>query len=600
MLQKEEIRMALDYRRCAQEIVSHTGGIGNIVQTAHCATRLRLSVKDKTKIDMDALDRTEGVQGIFESDGQLQIIIGTGTVNKVYDELTALTGTGVQDADIRTGGAETALWRRLLKPVGDVFVPILPAVVASGILMGTVNLLGSLFPGFAAGDWYAFLNMVSHAVFVFLPGIAAVSAARVFGGNIYLGGLIGLLMILPSLQSSADVNIPAVAVQTGYQGHVLPVIIAVFLMCQIEKRLHRHVPEILDIFLTPALTLLITSVLAFTVIGPLTALLETWLVAFARILVKNPAGACALGALYPWTVLMGVHHMFNVIEAGMIGSTGLNTIMPIASAANFAQFGACLAVGLRTANKKTKAAALPAAVSASLGITEPAIFGVNMRLSVPFLAAVAGGAAGAAVGSFGGLGASAFEVTGIPGYLIINKPLLYTALLAVSGITAFVLTNIFWKDSNAPAEEESAPKETAMRTEKGIVRMPVRGELIPSCEIRDPLFAEEAMGPGVGIVPSGDTVYAPFDGTVVMVYPTGHAIGLESDTGMQVLIHIGIDTVRMNGAGFEVYVSQGDTVKAGDKLVHFDRKRIAEAGYDDTVVVVLTNSADFTEIERKQ
>ncbi|MBQ6362996.1 MAG: PTS glucose transporter subunit IIA [Lachnospiraceae bacterium] len=613
--------MALDYRKCAQEIVDHIGGRDNVAQAAHCATRLRLVIKDNSKVDKDYLDNVEGVKGMFESNGQLQLIIGTGTVNKVYDEFLDITGmTAATKDDVKAAAAERQpLWKKLLKPIGDVFVPILPAIVASGLMMGLVEALGKALPGFASTDWYGFLDMVANAAFVFLPGIVAISAARVFGGNIFLGAVIGLLMIHPGLINAWNVasyegaiptwNIFLFPVkQVGYQGHVIPVMIAVFIMCQIEKWLHKHVPEMLDLFITPLTTVLVTSYITFTIIGPVFAQLETWVLAGAKILVKNPVGACAMGAIYPWTVVMGLHHMYNVIEAGMLAETGLNTWMPIASAANFAQFGACLAVGLKAHNKKTKSVAVPSSMSAALGITEPAIFGVNMRFFKPFIAGMIGGAAGSIFGALTGIGASAYGVTGIPGYLTINNPVVYTILLAISGGIAFVLTNILWKEEDAgakkaPAAEAAAapagkmPEKDVIKCSAGTIAQPVEGTVISYEDIPDPTFASGALGVGVGIEPTAETVFAPMDGVISSVAESKHAIGITGPGEMELLIHVGVDTVEMNGDGFEPLVAADEEVKKGQPILKFSREKIKAAGHPETVVVLLTNSDDYEDTQ---
>ncbi|MBR2995454.1 MAG: PTS glucose transporter subunit IIA [Lachnospiraceae bacterium] len=613
--------MALDYRKCAQEIVDHIGGRDNVAQAAHCATRLRLVIKDNSKVDKDYLDNVEGVKGMFESNGQLQLIIGTGTVNKVYDEFLDITGmTAATKDDVKAAAAERQpLWKKLLKPIGDVFVPILPAIVASGLMMGLVEALGKALPGFASSDWYGFLDMVANAAFVFLPGIVAISAARVFGGNIFLGAVIGLLMIHPGLINAWNVasyegaiptwNIFLFPVkQVGYQGHVIPVMIAVFIMCQIEKWLHKHVPEMLDLFITPLTTVLVTSYITFTIIGPVFAQLETWVLAGAKILVKNPVGACAMGAIYPWTVVMGLHHMYNVIEAGMLAETGLNTWMPIASAANFAQFGACLAVGLKAHNKKTKSVAIPSSMSAALGITEPAIFGVNMRFFKPFIAGMIGGAAGSIFGALTGIGASAYGVTGIPGYLTINNPIVYTILLAISGGIAFVLTNILWKEEDAgakkaPAAEAAAapagkmPEKDVIKCSAGTIAQPVEGTVISYEDIPDPTFASGALGVGVGIEPTAETVFAPMDGVISSVAESKHAIGITGPGEMELLIHVGVDTVEMNGDGFEPLVAADEEVKKGQPILKFSREKIKAAGHPETVVVLLTNSDDYEDTQ---
>lgn len=391
--------MALDYGKCAREIFSHLGGRENLVSAAHCATRLRLVTVDNSKIDMKALENVDGVKGVFSSNGQLQLIIGTGTVNKVYEEFLSVTGmtAATKDEVKAAAAANQPLPQRMVKALGDVFVPILPAIVASGLMMGLVEALGHAIPSFAGSDWYSFLDLVSATAFAYLPVLIAVSAARVFGGNIFLGGVIGLCMIHSSLINAWSVagmeTVPSWKLlffdvpQVGYQGHVIPVIIAVWLMCFLEKRLHKVVPETIDLFVTPLVTVLSTVFLTFTVIGPIFSTAETYVLNFAQwlITVGHGVGALIMGAVYPLTVVCGLHHMYNIIEAGLLSEGSLNIWMPIASAANFAQCGACLAVALKSRNAKNKTVAIPSSMSAALGITEPAIFGVNLRFMKPLI-----------------------------------------------------------------------------------------------------------------------------------------------------------------------------------------------------------------------
>ena len=479
--------MALDYRKCAEQIAANIGGGENVVSAAHCATRLRLVIADNGKVNKAALEEVDGVKGMFESNGQLQLIIGTGTVNKVFDEFIAVTGVaaGTKDDVKAAAAAKQPIWKQMLKTVGDVFVPILPAIVASGLMMGLVEALAKI-PGLGFGDsdWFQFLDVVANTAFAYLPVIVAVSAARVFGGNIFLGAVIGLLMIhsaflngwnvantdaINSFFGVTDGVIPKwhlvgniVAIQrSGYQGHVIPVIIAVFIMSKVEKWLHKHVPEMIDLFVTPLTTVLVTAFLTLWIVGPIFSTLETYVLAGAKVLVRNPIGAGIMGAIYPATVVMGLHHMYNVIEAGMLAESGLNTWMPIASAANFAQFGACLAVGLKVKNQKTKSVAIPSSLSAALGITEPAIFGVNMRFFKPFVAGMIGGAAGSLVAAILGFGATAYGVTGIPGYLTVSNPLQYTIVLAIAGGIAFALTTMFWHEEAPAAAPAAAPAPAA-------------------------------------------------------------------------------------------------------------------------------------------
>lgn len=654
--------MAIDYRKCAEEIVANIGGRENVAQAAHCATRLRLVIKDNNKINKSELENVDGVKGMFENNGQLQLIIGTGTVNKVYDEFLAVTGMSAATKDDvkAAAAAQQPAWKRALKSVGDVFVPILPAIVASGLMMGVVEALGKAIPSFASTDWYAFLDMVANTAFAFLPVIVAVSAARVFGGNVFLAAVIGLMMVHTGLLNgwnvgSEDAINSFFGIETGviptwnlfgnlkigdyvvgsisrhgYQGHVIPVMIAVWFMCKIEKWLHKHVPEMIDLFVVPITTVFTTALLTFVVIGPIFATLENYVLKGAQWLVQFPPGAMIMGAIYPATVVMGLHHMYNVIEAGMLSSTGLNTWMPIASAANFAQFGACLAVGIKCKQGKLKTVAIPSSMSAALGITEPAIFGVNFRFMKPFVCGMIGGACGAIFGAITKIGATAYGVTGIPGYLTINNYGLYTILLLISGGIAFGLTMVAWKEdlpegaavdtgskdampakdvqkndqkavqsaaSTIKSSGDDVTKKLVITSSAGEIALPTPGKVIPYTEIPDPTFASGALGEGVGVEPEEGVVYAPMDGEISSVADSKHAIGITGENDQELLIHVGVDTVEMKGDGFNTLVEEGDMVKKGQKIMEFSLQKIKEAGHPDTVVVLLTNSDDYEDVK---
>ena len=620
--------MALDYRKCAEEIAANIGGGSNVISAAHCATRLRLVIADNSKVNKEALENVDGVKGMFESNGQLQLIIGTGTVNKVYDEFLAVTGaTAASKADVKAAAASRMpLWKKILKTPGDVFVPILPAIVASGLMMGIVEAIPKFWPAFGQSDWFSFLDLVANTAFALLPVLVAISSARVFGGNIFLGAVIGIMMVHPALINAWTVGnyapgeIPVWHLfffkvqQVGYQGHVIPVILAVLLMCTVEKWLHKHVPEMIDLFVTPLCTVLITAFVTFTIIGPIFSVFESWVLVGAEklITIGHGVGAAVMGAIYPLTVVMGLHHMYNVIEAGMISSSGVNFWMPIASAANFAQFGACLAVALKVKNQKTKSVALPSSLSASLGITEPAIFGINFRFMKPFIAGMIGGAVASffatwmhginAKGEIVKFGATTYGVTGIPGIPAVNNVPMYIIELCIAAGIAFAITWFIWKE-DAPAKKAApAPAEPAkdmpvvVRCAAGELKQPVEGKVIDREAIPDETFATGILGDGIGVEPTSGTVVAPFDGTVTSVFDTKHAITLEKD-GMEVLIHIGVNTVNMNGDGFTAYVAEGDEVKAGQRLLGFDSAKIKAAGYSDCVVMLLTNSDDLEGVE---
>lgn len=618
--------MALDYAKCAKEIFETVGGRSNLVSAAHCATRLRLVTVDNGKIDMKKLENIDGVKGVFSNNGQLQLIIGTGTVNKVYEEFLSVSGmsAATKEEVKAAAAAQQPLLKRMVKALGDVFVPILPAIVASGLMMGLVEALGKAIPSFAGSDWYGILDMMSNTAFTFLPILIAVSAARVFGGNIFLGGVIGMMMIHPNLINAwtvGSLNADEIPIwhlfgfpirQVGYQGHVIPVIIAVWLMCKIEQWLHKHVPEMIDLFVTPLCSVLITAFLTLGIIGPIFSTAESYVLTFASwiITVGHGVGAMIMGAIYPLTVVCGIHHMYNVIEAGMLSSVdGLNIWMPIASAANFAQGAACLAVGLKAKNMKTKSVAVPSAFSAALGITEPAIFGINLRFLKPLVCGMAGGAVGALLGSIFHIGATSYGVTGIPGFLItLDYTVQYAIVLLAAFAVAFILTWIVWKEEpeDLPAVEEKTPdtsnsaadtdSEDAGTVEKALFA-PVKGNVIPRDQIPDETFATGVLGDGVGIDPAEGVVVAPFDGEISSIADTKHAVGITGPGEMEVLIHVGVDTVNMKGDGFELFVSEGEAVKKGQKLITFDINKIKAAGYSPITAVLLTNSDDYPEFK---
>lgn len=606
----------MDYRKCAQEIYDTVGQRENLVSTAHCATRLRLVTRDNSKVDRKALEEIDGVKGVFLSNGQIQIVIGAGAVDKLYNEFLSISGmTAATTEEVKAAAAASQpLPQRMIRALGDVFIPILPAIVASGLMMGLVEALGQAAPAFSGTGWYSFLDMISSTAFAYLPVLVAISAARAFGGNPFLGAVIGLAMInsgLINAWSVASMGEESVAIwklldihiggftwgnirAVGYQGHVIPVIIAVYFMCFLEKKLHKMVPETIDLFVTPLVTVLLTAFLTFTTIGPIFSALENWVLAFAHWLIDLPAGIGALimGAVYPLTVVCGIHHMYNVIEAGLLSEGALNIWMPIASAANFAQCGACLAIALKTKKAKNRTIALPSALSAALGITEPAIFGVNLRYIKPMICGVIGGAVGAAFGDMMHIGANAYGVTGIPGFLIVDTHYIlpYAIMLIIAGGIAFALSFITYQD-----EEEDAPADPipVMETEPGTIYCPIEGNVIPRENIPDATFATGALGDGVGIEPAADMVVAPFDGTISTVAETKHAVGISSYDGMEVLIHVGVDTVAMEGKGFEPQVNEGDSVRAGQVLLKFSLNEMRNAGYDTTSTVLVCNSKEF-------
>lgn len=609
----------MDYKSAAEQILSGIGGKDNIVSAAHCATRLRLVIADNSKCSREAVEAVDGVKGVFEASGQIQIIFGTGTVNKVYEEFIALAGiAGGTKEDVKQAAASRQNpFLRAVKTLGDIFVPIIPAIVASGLLMGILEGLVKIWPEMAGSGTYTIIHLFSNAAFVFLPILIAVSAAKVFGGNIFLGAVIGMIMIHTELVNAWSVagmspaEIPAASVWfglydirlVGYQGHVVPIVIAVWLMSKLEKWLHKVVPEIIDLFVTPLVTVLVTGYLTLTIIGPVFSWLENSVLVGVQWLITLPVGigAFIVGALYAPTVVAGVHHMYNAIEASMISANNINTWMPIATAANVAQGAAALAFAIRTSSKKTKAMAFPASLSAFLGITEPAIFGVNIRYMRPFIAGMIGGACGAVVGTLLNVQATAYGVTGVFGLLITTGcTVQYLILMGVSFGVAFLCSWFLYKGEKEADDGKIKRDDTASvvcEGETGVALSPMNGTAIPLSEVKDPTFSQEILGKGIAVIPSEGRVCSPVNGEIISVMDTGHAIGILAEDGAEYLIHVGMDTVRLGGKHFEVKTAEGEKVHAGQLLIAFDMNAIMQEGYELTTPVVVTNSCDYTGVE---
>ena len=618
----------MDYKKAASEVLQNIGGKDNIVSAAHCATRLRLVIADNGKVNKKELENATGVQGVFEAQGQLQIIFGTGTVNKVYDEFIALSGAAAVSKDeAKAQGAAKGNWfQRAIKTLGDIFVPIIPAIVASGFLMGIMESLNFMVNnGFiemnTSSSIYVFAQLFSNVAYTFLPILIAFSAAKVFGGNPFLGAVIGMIMLHPDLQNAWTVATEGVHTYqevffglyqvplVGYQGHVIPVIIAVWVMCFLEKRLHKIVPAMFDLFVTPLVSVFVTGYLTLAVIGPVFTTVENFVIDGVQWLIAIPLGigSFIMGGLYATTVVSGIHHMYTIIDLGQISAYGMTFWLPLASAANVAQGGAALAVALKTRNKKLKSMALPASLSAFMGITEPAIFGVNLRFFRPFIAGSIGGACGALYASIVGLGATGTGVTGIFGILLhLHHPVQYIITIAIATGVAFVISWFFGlpkeeqqaEEVSAPAQPAEQPAPAAVPAPQGEVTVvsPLTGEAVPLSETGDPAFAAEALGKGIAVKPSEGKVFAPCDATVSAVM--GHAVGLECDNGAELLIHVGIDTVNLDGKHYTGHVEEGQRVKAGDLLLEFDIAAIEKEGYKTITPVIVTNSDDYAQVER--
>lgn len=576
----------MDYRKSAAEILENIGGKENIVSAAHCATRLRMVIADNDKANRGALENVGGVKGVFEASGQLQIILGTGVVNKVYDELIGIAGiASASKEDVKKAAAGKGNpFQRFIKTLGDIFVPIIPAIVASGFLMGIMETLNFLINnGYLAlsneSSLFVLANMFANTAYVFLPVLIGFSAAKVFGGNSFLGGVIGMIMVHPNLQNAWTM--------TG----------------GVEKFLHKHVPAMFDLFVTPLVSVFVTGFLTMTMIGPVFNFVESGIINGIQALISIPfgIGSLVMGTLYAPTVVTGIHHMYTIIDLGQIKEFGVTYWLPLASAANIAQGAAALAVALKTKDQKLKSMALPSSLSAFMGITEPAIFGVNMRFFKPFVCACIGGGCGAMFASVTSLGATGTGVTGIFGILLcLNAPVKYILMFLNSAGAAFVLTWMFGYQNSKPEENvndkavnDSAEELTGNGTLS--VSAPVSGKVVSLDETGDATFAAEILGKGAAIEPSEGKVYAPFDATVISIL--GHAIGLEGKNGVRILIHIGIDTVNLNGKYYTAHCAEGQEIKAGDLLMEFNMEKIQAEGYKTITPVVVVNTEKYKDVQ---
>ena len=613
----------MENKDIAKAVIEAIGGRDNVSSVAHCATRLRIMVKDEAKIAKDRVENLEKVQGAFFNSGQYQIIFGTGTVNKIYDEVVALglptSSTGEQKAE----AAKKGNWfQRAVRTFGDVFVPILPAIVATGLFMGIrgainndtiLGLFGTTSKAFAASDFYTYTVVLTDTAFAFFPALISWSAFRVFGGNPVIGIVLGLMLVNTALPNawavaSGDAKpimffgfIPVV----GYQNSVLPAFFIGLLGAKLEKWLHKKIPDVLDLLVVPFLTFLVMSVLGLFIIGPIFHSLENVILAATKAILALPFGLAGLilGGIHQLIVVTGVHHICNLLEAQLIANEGKDAFNAIITAAMTAQAGATLAVGVKTKSKKLKALAFPAALSAGLGITEPAIFGVNLRYGKPFVLGLAAGAIGGWLASILGLAGTGFGITIIPGTLLYlnGQVLQYIFMVLVTTGLGFGLTYAFgYKDAEEEATEakevvEANEAAAPVLTDETILS-PIVGSIVDLKDVNDPVFSSNAMGQGIAVKPSEGVVYAPADAEVTIAFATGHAYGLKTENGAEILIHVGIDTVSMNGEGFNQQVAQGDKVKAGDVLGTFDATKIAAAGLDDTTMVIVTNTADYVSV----
>ena len=603
----------------AKKVIEALGGRENVNSVAHCATRLRVMVKDEGKINKEVIENLDKVQGAFFNSGQYQIIFGTGTVNKMYDEVVALGLPTSSKEDMKAEAAKQGNWfQRAIRTFGDVFVPIIPVIVATGLFMGVrglLNALGMTLPE----DVTIYSQILTDTAFIILPGLVVWSTFRVFGGNPAVGIVLGMMLVSGSLPNAWAVasggevtamNFFGFIPVVGLQGSVLPAFIIGVVGAKFEKALRKVVPDVLDLLVTPFVTLLVMSILGLFVIGPVFHVVENYILFGTKAILGLPfgLGGLVIGGVHQLIVVSGVHHIFNLLEVQLLAADHVNPFNAIITAAMTAQGAATVAVGVKTKNPKLKTLAFPAALSAFLGITEPAIFGVNLRFRKPFFLSLIAGAIGGGLASILGLAGTGNGITIIPGtmlYIGNGQLLQYLLMVAVSFVLGFALTYMFgYEDEEEVATEVATERLVQEETTGNIpvapqnetILTPIVGEVVALADVNDPVFSSGAMGQGIAVKPSQGVVYAPADAEVSIAFATGHAYGLKTENGAEILIHVGIDTVSMDGEGFDKKVAQGDKVKAGDVLGTFDSAKIAAAGLDDTTMVIVTNTADYASV----
>lgn len=604
----------MDYQAIAKEILKDVGGKDNIVDVTHCYTRLRFVLKDTKQANKEALLQTEGVISVVESGGQYQVVLG----NKVAHVYNALEPLLAQQLTTKTFTKEkNSLGNRILNTVAAIFTPVVPAIAASGMLKGILAIAVMVANNFYQVDLkplntYIILSAASDALFYFMPVILGYSAAKVFKTNEYIAMVIGATLCYPTIVSlmteeSAVTLFGLHVTKANYVSTVIPIILAIFILAYVQRFLEKVIPEVLKIIMVPTLSLLLMIPATLLLFGPIGIYLGdgvNWLYYYIMNLSPILLGGF-IGGIWCVLVIFGAHRGLVPIGINDVARTGRQNLLAFAGAANFSQAGAAFGVFVRTKNKDLKAVAASATVTALFGITEPAIYGANLRLKKPMIYAVASGAAGGALMGWGGSYGTAFANQGlltIPVYAEAGTKAFICYLLGcgIAFFGAFLLT-IFLGFNDLPLDESR--QEPGLKTEAGTVKekqriqAPVQGQLVSLDQINDEVFASQQMGKTLAIYPTEEQIVSPGNGQVTALYPTHHAIGLKLDNGAEILLHIGINTVELKGRGFETFVKVGERVRLGQKLLSFDKQIIQAAGYDPTVLVIVTNTAEMAVIE---
>ena len=613
----------MNYENTAKKILQRVGGKDNVISLVHCMTRLRFVLKDESIVDDEAVKKTKGVMGVMKKAGQYQIIIGNDVAN-VFAELNKLgnfSNEAPKKEAIKT--EKQNLFSKLMDTISGIMAPVIPAIIGAAMIKVLLTLLPMIGVLSTEGDTYNLLSVMGDGAFFFMPVLIAISASKKFGTNMYYAASIALIMLHPnfiSLMNNAHeagetikfLNIVPVT-YASYAYSVIPIILAVWSLKYVERLVDKITPVVTKNFLKPMLIVLIEAPIALIILGPLGAICGN-VISTLVYAIHDKLGFIAIGlvaGVYPFVVMAGMHHAFTPIKLGMIASTGFENFICIGElCSNMAQGAASLAVAVKSKNKDFKQIAGSSAFSALFaGITEPALYGVTLRLKRPMLGACIGAAAGGLFGGFFQMkcfGIATPAIVTIVQYVEEGKPqsLLFAALtILLTVVVTFVATILIGFEDIVDEDDEldaleTGKEEAVVLLENPIeITSPAEGKLIPIGEVQDPTFAKEILGKGAAIIPEKGVICAPFDGKVDAIFDTGHAVGLISDTGVELLIHIGIDTVNLEGKYFVPKAASGDSIKKGDVLIEFDIDAIQAAGYDVTTPVIVSNSDQYAKVE---
>lgn len=621
-ISNEEREKSMDYESVAKKILQRVGGAENVTGLVHCMTRLRFNLKDESIVDDEAVKKTKGVMGVMKKGGQYQIIIGN-DVGYVYEELNKLGKFSNQVPKKKENSTEKKnILTMLMDTISGIMTPVIPAIIGAAMIKVLLTLLPMIGVLNTSGDTYQLLTVIGDGAFFFMPVLIAVSASKKFGTNVYYAASIALIMLHPNfisiMTTAHDANetirflglIPVTYATYSYS--VIPIILAVWSLKYVEKFVDKITPVITKNFLKPMLVVLIEAPIALIILGPLGAICGNVL-SDVVYFIHDKLGFIAVGlvaGIHPFVVMAGMHHAFTPIKLGMIATTGYENFICIGElCSNMAQGAASLAVAIKSKNKDFKQIAGSSAFSALLaGITEPALYGVTLRLKRPMLGACIGAVAGGLFGGFFQLkcfGIATPAIVTIVQYVEESRPmsLLIAALtILITVIVAFIATmligfeDVVDEDDEEEYFEEVKEEPELTDGEEITVLNPLAGEIVSLNQVKDATFSQEILGKGVAVVPAEGVVYAPFDGKVDMMFETGHAVGLTSDKGVELLIHVGIDTVNLKGQYFHPMKKTGDEVKKGDVLLTFEKEKI-EQEYDLMTPVIISNTNRYQEIK---